>query len=71
MSVYAGKLTRNIGKKQGKEYFVGKFEIPVKAFWSKKNEEELCIFLGDEKTILVPQKKDPEVNDNPQEEGKQ
>jgi len=49
MSFIIGKITRKVSK-QHNEYFVGKIcNLPVRASWAKKGQDDLCIFLDSEK----------------------
>lgn len=49
MSFIIGKVTRKVSK-QHNEYFVGKIcNLPVRASWAKKGQDDLCLFLDMEK----------------------
>jgi len=49
MSFIIGKLTRRVSK-QHNEYFTGKIGgIPVRGSWSKKGQDDLCVFLDNDK----------------------
>jgi len=49
MSYIIGKITRKVSK-QHNEYFVGKVcNLPVRASWAKKGQDDLCLFLDKEK----------------------
>ena len=49
MSFIIGKLSRKVSK-QHNEYFVGKVcNLPVRAAWAKKGQDDLCLFLDTEK----------------------
>jgi len=49
MSFIIGKLTRRVSK-QHNEYFTGKIGgIPVRASWAKKGQDDLCLFLDNDK----------------------
>lgn len=49
MSFIIGKLSRKVSK-QHNEYFVGKVcNLPVRASWAKKGQDDLCLFLDKEK----------------------
>lgn len=49
MSFIIGKISRKVSK-QHNEYFVGKVcNLPVRASWAKKGQDDLCLFLDKEK----------------------
>ncbi|RJP30007.1 MAG: hypothetical protein C4533_00070 [Candidatus Omnitrophota bacterium] len=60
MSFIIGKLTRKVSK-QHNEYYVGKIcNLPVRASWTKKNQDDLCIFLDLEKIKFLSEQNKPE-----------
>jgi len=49
MSFIIGKLARRVSK-QHNEYFVGRIcGLPVRGSWSKKSQDDLCVFLDNDK----------------------
>ena len=56
MSFIIGKVTRKVSK-QHNEYFVGKIcNLPVRGSWAKKGQDDLCLFLDNEKSIFFLKK---------------
>ena len=71
MSFIIGKVTRKVSKQQN-EYFVGKIcNIPVRGAWSKKAQDDLCLFLDIEKIIFLSKENEPAGEASVQEEEKQ
>ena len=59
MSFIIGKVTRKVSK-QHNEYFVGKIGgIPVRGSWSKKGQDDLCLFLDNEKINFLSKENKP------------
>ena len=71
MSFIIGKVTRKVSK-QHNEYFVGKVcNLPVRGAWSKKGQDDLCLFLDNEKIDFLSKENKPAAEAGVQEEGKQ
>jgi len=71
MSFIIGKLTRKVSK-QYKEYFTGNVgNIPVRAAWAKKGQDDLCLFLDTEKINFLSDKNKAATTAEAQEEKKQ
>ena len=71
MSYIIGKITRKVSK-QHNEYFVGKVcNLPVRASWAKKGQDDLCIFLDNEKINFLSEQNKTSAEPGAQEEGKQ
>lgn len=71
MSFIIGKITRKVSK-QHNEYFTGKVcNLPVRASWAKKGQDDLCLFLDMEKIIFLAKDNRPVVEAGAQEEKKQ
>lgn len=70
MSYIIGKITRKVSK-QHNEYFVGKVcNLPVRASWAKKGQDDLCIFLDNEKINFLSEQNKTSAEPSAQEEGK-
>ncbi len=70
MSFIIGKLSRKVSK-QHNEYFVGKVcNLPVRASWAKKGQDDLCLFLDIEKIIFLAKENKPAAETVAQEENK-
>lgn len=71
MSFIIGKVTRKVSK-QHNEYFVGKIcNLPVRGAWSKKGQDDLCLFLDIEKINFLAKENKPVAEAGAQEENKQ
>lgn len=71
MSFIIGKLSRKVSK-QHNEYFVGKVcNLPVRASWAKKGQDDLCLFLDMEKVNYLSEQNKPESSAAAPEEQKQ
>ncbi len=71
MSFIIGKVTRKVSK-QHNEYFVGKIcNLPVRGSWSKKGQDDLCLFLDTEKINFLAKENKPATEAGAQEENKQ
>ena len=71
MSFIIGKVTRKVSK-QHNEYFVGKIcNLPVRGSWSKKGQDDLCLFLDTEKINFLSEQNKTEGVAGAQEENKQ
>jgi len=71
MSFIVGKVTRKVSK-QHNEYFVGKVcNMPVRGSWSKKGQDDLCLFLDVEKINFLAKENKPATETGTQEEDKQ
>ena len=71
MSFIIGKVTRKVSK-QHNEYFVGKIcNLPVRGSWAKKGQDDLCLFLDNEKINFLSKENKPVAEAGAQEEGKQ
>ena len=71
MSYIIGKITRKVSK-QHNEYFVGKVcNLPVRASWAKKGQDDLCIFLDKQKIDFLSEQNKSVPEPGPQEEDKQ
>ncbi|MBU4467333.1 MAG: hypothetical protein KKC39_01120 [Candidatus Omnitrophica bacterium] len=71
MSFIIGKVTRKVSK-QHNEYFVGKVcNLPVRGAWAKKGQDDLCLFLDNEKIDFLSKKNKPAFEAGVQEEEKQ
>jgi hypothetical protein len=71
MSYIIGKITRKVSK-QHNEYFVGKVcNLPVRASWAKKGQDDLCIFLDKEKIDFLSEQNKAGKEPGAQEENKQ
>ena len=71
MSFIIGKVTRKVSK-QHNEYFVGKVcNLPVRGSWSKKGQDDLCLFLDTEKINFLSEQNKTEGVAGAQEEHKQ
>jgi len=71
MSFIIGKVTRKVSK-QHNEYFVGKVcNLPVRASWAKKGQDDLCLFLDTEKINFLAKENKPAAAPAVQEENKQ
>ena len=71
MSFIIGKVTRKVSK-QHNEYFVGKVcNMPVRGSWSKKGQDDLCLFLDVEKINFLAKENKPATETGTQEEDKQ
>jgi hypothetical protein len=61
MSFIIGKLSRKVSK-QHNEYFVGKVcNLPVRAAWAKKGQDDLCLFLDMEKINFLSEQNKTEA----------
>lgn len=61
MSFIIGKLSRKVSK-QHNEYFVGKVcNLPVRAAWAKKGQDDLCLFLDLEKINFLSEQNKTET----------
>lgn len=70
MSYIIGKITRKVSK-QHNEYFTGKIcNLPVRASWAKKGQDDLCIFLDKEKIDFLSEQNKAAAEPGAQEEGK-
>ena len=71
MSFIIGKVTRKVSK-QHNEYFVGKIcNLPVRGSWSKKGQDDLCLFLDNEKINFLSTENKPATEAGAQEKEKQ
>ncbi len=71
MSFIIGKLSRKVSK-QHNEYFVGKVcNLPVRAAWAKKGQDDLCLFLDTEKINFLSEQNKAEGSAVAPEEQKQ
>jgi hypothetical protein len=71
MSFIIGKLSRKVSK-QHNEYFVGKVcNLPVRAAWAKKGQDDLCLFLDMEKINFLSEQNKTEGSAVAPEEQKQ
>lgn len=71
MSFIIGKVTRKVSK-QHNEYFVGKIcNLPVRGSWAKKGQDDLCLFLDNEKINFLSKENKPVAEAGAQEEEKQ
>lgn len=71
MSFIIGKLTRRVSK-QHNEYFVGKIGgIPVRGAWAKKGQDDLCVFLDNDKITFLSKENKTAVSPGAQGEHKQ
>ncbi len=71
MSFIIGKVTRKVSK-QHNEYFTGKVcNLPVRGSWSKKGQDDLCLFLDMEKINFLAKENKPASEAGAQEEHKQ
>ena len=71
MSFIIGKLSRKVSK-QHNEYFVGKVcNLPVRAAWAKKGQDDLCLFLDMEKVNYLSEQNKTEGSAVTPEEQKQ
>lgn len=71
MSFIIGKITRKVSK-QHNEYFVGKVgNMPVRASWAKKGQDELYLFLDMEKINFLADRNKAKTEAPNQEENKQ
>ena len=71
MSFIIGKVTRKVSK-QHNEYFVGKIcNLPVRGSWAKKGQDDLCLFLDNEKINFLSKENKPATEAGAQEEEKQ
>lgn len=71
MSFIIGKITRKVSK-QHNEYFVGKVcNLPVRASWAKKGQDDLCLFLDSEKINFLSEQNNVGRASGAQEENKQ
>jgi len=71
MSFIIGKLSRKVSK-QHNEYFVGKVcNLPVRAAWAKKGQDDLCLFLDNEKINFLSEQNKAASGAGTQEENKQ
>ena len=71
MSFIVGKVTRKVSKLHN-EYFVGKVcNMPVRGSWSKKGQDDLCLFLDVEKINFLAKENKPAAETGAQEENKQ
>lgn len=71
MSFIIGKITRKVSK-QHNEYFVGKIcNLPVRGSWAKKGQDDLCLFLDNEKINFLSKENKPVAEAGTQEEEKQ
>lgn len=71
MSFIIGKITRKVSK-QHNEYFVGKIcNLPVRGSWAKKGQDDLCLFLDNEKINFLSKENKPVAEAGDQEEEKQ
>lgn len=71
MSFIIGKITRKVSK-QHNEYFVGKIcNLPVRGSWAKKGQDDLCLFLDNEKINFLSKENKPVAEAGAQEEEKQ
>lgn len=71
MSFIIGKITRKVSK-QHNEYFVGKIcNLPVRGSWAKKGQDDLCLFLDNEKINFLSKENKPVAEAVAQEEEKQ
>jgi len=58
--------------KQHNEYFVGKVcNLLVRGAWSKKGQDDLCLFLDNEKIEFLSKENKPATEAGVQEEKKQ
>lgn len=56
MSFCIGKITRKVSQ-QHNEYFTGKVGgLPVRGAWTKKGQDDLCLFLDLEKINFLADK---------------
>jgi len=70
MSYIIGKITRKVSK-QHNEYFTGKIcNLPVRASWAKKGQDDLCIFLDKEKIDYLSEQNKAAAEPGAEEEGK-
>jgi len=61
MSFIIGKLSRKVSK-QHNEYFVGKVcNLPVRASWAKKGQDDLWLFLDMEKINFLSEQNKTET----------
>ena len=71
MSFIIGKITRKVSK-QHNEYFTGRVcNLPVRASWTKKGQDDLCLFLDTEKVNFLSEQGKTEGSAGTQEEHKQ
>jgi len=71
MSFIIGKITRKVSK-QHNEYFVGKVcNLPVRASWAKKGQDDLCLFLDSEKINFLSEQNKAGVGAGVQKENKE
>lgn len=73
MSFIIGRIIRKVSK-QHNEYFVGKIcNMPVRGAWSKKGQDDLCLFLDIEKINFLAKENKPAAaaEAGAQEENKQ
>ena len=71
MSFIIGKISRKVSK-QHNEYFTGKVcNLPVRASWAKKGQDDLCLFLDMEKINFLSEQNKPEGGAGAQGEHKQ
>lgn len=71
MSFIIGKITRKVSK-QHNEYFVGKIcNLPVRGSWAKKGQDDLCLFLDNEKINFLSKENKPAAEAGTQEGEKQ
>ena len=72
MSFIIGKVTRKVSKGGHNEYFVGKIcNLPVRGAWSKKGQDDLCLFLDNEKINFLSKENKPATEAGVQEKEKQ
>ncbi|MBI4706878.1 MAG: hypothetical protein HY761_03010 [Candidatus Omnitrophica bacterium] len=71
MSFIIGKVTRKVSK-QHNEYFTGKVcNLPVRASWAKKGQDDLCLFLDTEKINFLSEQNKVPGGAGAQQENKQ
>ena len=71
MSFIIGKITRKVSK-QHNEYFVGKVcNLPVRASWAKKGQDDLCLFLDSEKINFLSEQNKASAGAGVQKENKE
>ena len=73
MSFIIGKLKRHVSQKHN-EYFMGNIGgIPVRGAWSKKEkgQDDLCVFLDNDKINFLSKENKAVTTDAPKEEKKQ
>ena len=71
MSYIIGKITRKVSK-QHNEYFVGKVcNLPVRASWAKKGQDDLCLFLDNEKINFLSEQNKAGAGAEVQKENKE